>query len=142
MYEYHAKVKRVVDGDTVDFVVDLGFKIHTTIRTRLIGVDTPERGHEDWTKATDKCSELLMSVAEINFENEPGEEWWVKIRTTKTGKYGRWLVDIDGVTDILKETWPYERINNGKMLIPIEKNMKPEMRLPHPVSMVRIAAWL
>ena len=109
MYEYHAKVKRVVDGDTVDFVVDLGFKIHTTIRTRLIGVDTPERGHEDWKKATDVCAGLLHSVAEINFENERDEEWWVKIRTTKTGKYGRWLVDIDGVTDILKETWPYER---------------------------------
>jgi len=109
MYEYHAKVKRVVDGDTVDFVVDLGFKIHTTIRTRLIGVDTPERGHPDWAMATAKCDSLLRSVAEINFENERDEEWWVKIRTTKTGKYGRWLVDIDGVTDILKETWPYER---------------------------------
>ena len=50
MYEYRAKLKRVVDGDTVDFVVDLGFHVHTTIRTRLLGVDTPERGHPDWKK--------------------------------------------------------------------------------------------
>ena len=52
MYEYRAKIKRVVDGDTVDFIVDLGFSVHITIRTRLLGVDTPERGHEDWAKAT------------------------------------------------------------------------------------------
>ncbi len=108
MYEYIAKVDRVVDGDTVDFIVDLGFNVNIKIRTRLIDVDTPERGHEDWTKATDKCSELLRSVAEISFEDKPDEECWVKIRTTKTGKYGRWLVDIPGVTDILKETWPYK----------------------------------
>jgi endonuclease YncB( thermonuclease family) len=104
MYEYNARVKRVVDGDTVDFVVDLGFNIHTTIRTRLIGVDTPERGHEDWSKATAACAGLLKSVAEINFEDLPDEEWWVK-----TGKYGRWLVEIDGVTDELAKIWPYKR---------------------------------
>ena len=108
MYEYNAKVDRVVDGDTVDFIVDLGFNINIKIRTRLIGVDTPERGHEDWSKATAVCAGLLKSVAEINFEDLPDEEWWVKIRTEKTGKYGRWLVDIPGVTDILRETWPYK----------------------------------
>ncbi len=37
MYEYRAKLKKVVDGDTLDFVVDLGFNVHTTIRTRLYG---------------------------------------------------------------------------------------------------------
>ncbi len=112
MYEYRAKVDRVVDGDTVDFIVDLGFNTSIKIRTRLIGVDTPERGHPDWKKATETCARLLGSVAEIRNESIDGWYWqehWVKIRTKKTGKYGRWLVDIDGVTDILKETWPYER---------------------------------
>jgi hypothetical protein len=46
-------------------------------------------------------------VAEIENQNEPDEELWVKIRTQKTGKYGRWLVEIDGVTDVLAEVWPY-----------------------------------
>ena len=108
MYIYRAKVIRCVDGDTVDFDVDLGFKIFARIRTRLIGVDTPERGHEDWKKATDTCDRLLSSVADIRNESIGHPEHWVKIRTTKTGKYGRWLVDIPGVTDILRETWPYK----------------------------------
>ena len=109
MYEYRARVKRVVDGDTVDFVVDLGFKIQTTIRTRFVGVDTPERGHEDWARASQKTADLLYSVADIEHQNEPDEELWVIIKTHKTGKYGRWLVEIEGVTDVLAKTWPYER---------------------------------
>jgi len=111
MYEYNARVDRVVDGDTVDFIVDLGFNVNIKIRTRLMGVNTPERGHEDWEKATETCARLLSSVAHIRNEsigNIVYPELWVKIRTEKTGKYGRWLVDIPGVTDILRETWPYK----------------------------------
>ena len=104
MYEYRAKIKRVVDGDTVDFIVDLGFSVHITIRTRLLGVDTPERGHEDWAKATSECRRLLLSVSESRDGSYPD---WVKIKTEKTGKYGRWLVQIDGVTDELAKIWPY-----------------------------------
>lgn len=107
MYEYNARVKRVVDGDTVDFVVDLGFSVNLKMRGRLLNVDTPERGHPDWTTATNKCYRLLRSVAEINFEDTEHEELWVVIRTSKTGKYGRWLVEIDGVNDRLAEIWPY-----------------------------------
>lgn len=95
MYEYKAKVDRVIDGDTVDFIVDLGFKVYIKIRGRLLGVDTPERGDKDWAAATSKLAELLNK-----------EE--VVIKTKKTEKYGRWLVDIDGVNDILGETWPLE----------------------------------
>jgi len=109
MYEYRARVKRVVDGDTVDFVVDLGFKIQTTIRTRFVGVDTPERGHEDWARATQKTGDLLSDVADVEYQNGLSSELWVTIRTHKTGKYGRWLVEIDGVTDVLAEIWPYDK---------------------------------
>ena len=42
MYEYLAKVIRVVDGDTYDVMVDLGFNIKMKIRIRLNGIDTPE----------------------------------------------------------------------------------------------------
>lgn len=99
MYEYKAKVDRVVDGDTVDFIVDLGFNVNIKIRTRLLGVDTPERGHEDWEKATAKCRGFLSVATD--------EDGYVKIKTGKTGKYGRWLVEIDGVTDELAKIWPY-----------------------------------
>ena len=62
MYEYRAKVDRVVDGDTVDFIVDLGFKISFKIRTRLAGVNTPERGRADFKKATVMLENLLLAV--------------------------------------------------------------------------------
>ena len=42
MYEYACKVDRVVDGDTVDVVLDLGFDILFKCRVRLYGIDTPE----------------------------------------------------------------------------------------------------
>ena len=101
MYEYRAKVDRAVDGDTVDFIVDLGFSVKIKIRTRLLGVDTPERGHEDWSRATAKCRGFL-AVAQDS-------EGYIVIKTEKTGKYGRWLVEIDGVTDELAKIWPYNK---------------------------------
>ena len=42
MYEYSAKIRRVVDGDTVDITLDLGFDILYNNRIRLYGIDTPE----------------------------------------------------------------------------------------------------
>ena len=42
MYEYSCTVDRVVDGDTIDVVLDLGFDIMFKSRVRLYGIDTPE----------------------------------------------------------------------------------------------------
>ena len=100
VHTYRAKVKRVVDGDTVDFDVDLGFHISISIRTRLLGVDTPERGHQDFAKATNVLIDLLST--------RTNEEGYIMIKTEKTGKYGRWLVDIEGVNESLAKVWPYE----------------------------------
>ena len=100
MHTYRVKVKRVVDGDTVDFDVDLGFHISISIRTRLLGVDTPERGHQDFAKATNVLIDLLST--------RTNEEGYIMIKTEKTGKYGRWLVDIEGVNESLAKVWPYE----------------------------------
>ena len=77
MHTYRAKVKRVVDGDTVDFDVDLGFHISISIRTRLLGVDTPERGHQDFAKATNVLIDLLST--------RTNEEGYIMIKTEKTG---------------------------------------------------------
>ena len=41
MYEYNAKVKRVIDGDTVDAYIDMGFNVGISVRIRLHGIDTP-----------------------------------------------------------------------------------------------------
>ena len=99
MFEYQAKVARVVDGDTVDFLVDLGFHIQIKIRGRLEGVNTPERGHPDFHFATDMCKDLLQSACD--------DKGNLVIKTSKTGKYGRWIVSICGVTDKLAEKYPY-----------------------------------
>ena len=104
MYEYRAKVDRVVDGDTVDFIVDLGFKISFKIRTRLAGVNTPERGKTDFKRATVMLENLLLAHA-----NEDGYNI-IRTDKDKTGKYGRWLVTIDGVNTVLAEKWPYGHI--------------------------------
>ena len=99
MYTYRAKVVRCVDGDTVDFNVDLGFDVFIKIRTRLVGVNTLERGHAEYKSATRWVEDLLKS--------QEDEDGYVEIKTGKTGKYGRWLVDIEGVNKVMAEKYPY-----------------------------------
>ena len=85
MYEYKAKLIKIVDGDTIDFDLQLGFHMTARIRTRLKGIDTPEiRGEErpDGLQSKAFVEETLNSAADI------------VVRTYKTGKYGRWLADI------------------------------------------------
>jgi len=99
-YIRRAKVTRVVDGDTVDLEVDLGYHISLSIRGRLLGVDTPERGQPDFALATDTLASLLKENSD--------EDGYVSIKSTKTGKFGRWLVEITGVNQVLEQKWPYE----------------------------------
>ena len=47
MYEYKCEVTRVVDGDTIDVIADLGFSILHKCRVRLFGIDTPESRTRD-----------------------------------------------------------------------------------------------
>jgi micrococcal nuclease len=53
MFEYYVKsVTKVVDGDTIDVVIDLGFDISFTTRVRLAGIDTPESRTRDLAEKT------------------------------------------------------------------------------------------
>ena len=90
MYERYATVKRVVDGDTLDLDIDMGLRIHAHERIRLNGIDTPEthrpksdaeRVHGHHAKA---FVEAVAPVGTLVF-----------IRTHKSGKYGRWLADVE-----------------------------------------------
>jgi micrococcal nuclease len=99
MYNYKAKVTRVVDGDTVDLEVHLGFYVKVDVRGRLWGVDTPERGHEDFHKASQLLTDLLTSCKD--------EEGFINVTTHKTGKYGRWLIEIPSVNHAMAAQWPY-----------------------------------
>ena len=98
-HKYRAKLIRCVDGDTAEFVVDCGFYIQYRIMARLLGVNTPERGKPDYKKATLMLYNLIATKTD--------EEGWVSISTHKTGKYGRWLVEIEDVNSVLAEVWPY-----------------------------------
>ena len=101
MYEYRAKLNRIVDGDTVDFDVELGFGVSIAIGTRLVGVNTPERGKANYKEA----GQMLKSLIDKNMD----EDGYNIIRTQKTGKYGRWLAEIDGnVNKEMANIWPYE----------------------------------
>jgi len=88
-YLYRAEVNRVVDGDTVDLRVDLGFNIVITERFRLLDINTPELRTRNLIEkqighmAKDRLTELLAE----------GEVWVesVKVGEKLKGKYGRYL---------------------------------------------------
>jgi len=90
MYEYRATIRRVVDGDTVDVTLDLGFNILYNSRIRLLGIDTPESRTRDLEEkarglaAKDRVKELCPVGSSVT------------LKTTKDGrgKFGRILGEI------------------------------------------------
>ena len=86
-YRYKAKITNIVDGDTVDAVVDLGFTVSVDIRFRLYGIDTPELRSSD-ESIREEAKKAKQFVIDKLFERE------VLIDTYKTDKYGRWLAEI------------------------------------------------
>lgn len=91
-YRYKAKMVRVVDGDTIDFNIDLGFHVWMLIRVRLEGVNTPEV--HGVKHASEEYQEGLraMDYVEDWFEENASE--WCEVETQKTGKYGRWIAKV------------------------------------------------
>ena len=96
MYEYRIKkVSNVVDGDTIDVDIDLGFNIAYSQRVRLAGIDTPE------SRTKDKMEKALGLESKQRLKDILAKASIVVIRTQKpdsTEKYGRvlgWLY-VDG----------------------------------------------
>lgn len=86
MYQYKIKkIHRIIDGDTVDVDISLGFNITIFQRVRLKGINTPETK----TKDLKEKAEGLLAKEWLEKElSKPGE--WI-IETTKDDKYGRIL---------------------------------------------------
>ena len=87
MYEYSATIRRVVDGDTVDVTLDLGFDILYNSRIRLHGIDTPESRTRD-------LEEKKYGLAAKAFVEDYLPVGSIRTLTTvkdKAGKYGRIL---------------------------------------------------
>jgi len=102
MYEYRAKLVNVVDGDTVDVDIDLGFGIWMRDeRVRIMGIDTPESRTRDTVEkkfglaAKKRLTELLKGTITLKTQiAKDGEDM--------KGKFGRILGDFDvyyGPTD-------------------------------------------
>ena len=97
MYEYRCKIVKIIDGDTVDVDIDLGFGVwmHKE-RIRLYGIDTPESR----TRDLDEKARGKMAAAFVQSSVEEGE--LIQIRTKlkdSRGKYGRVLGEliVDGI---------------------------------------------
>lgn len=112
MYEYRAYVNRVVDGDTVDVDIDLGFGVMLKDeRVRIMGIDTPE------SRTRDKVEKIFGLASKERLKELLGKETILKTQINKNGedmkgKFGRILGDFiveewEGqpqmVTDVLIE---------------------------------------
>ena len=89
VYEYNCKVKRVVDGDTVDVIIDLGFDIAYASRVRLYGIDTPESR----TRDKDEKARGLISKDFLKSWLDKGSVV-IRTRKDKKGKFGRILGEM------------------------------------------------
>lgn len=86
MYEYAIKeVIKVVDGDTIDVIIDLGFDLTKKERIRLAGIDAPESRTRDPEE-----KELGLDAKEF-LQRRMGDCSAIKVQTEKDGKYGRML---------------------------------------------------
>ena len=61
LYTFKANCYGVVDGDTIDVMIDFGFDIWGDRRLRLLNVDTPERGQENYTEATEFVKDKVFN---------------------------------------------------------------------------------
>ena len=105
MYEYKAKLLKVIDGDTVDVDIDLGFGIWMkTERVRIMGIDTPE------SRTRDKVEKKFGLAAKTRLKELLGKTCTLKTQINKDGedmkgKFGRILGDFsvyDTKTDSYK----------------------------------------
>ena len=96
MFTYQAKLIEVIDGDTVDLLIDLGFGVHVKERCRLYGIDAPEMPTEAGKAAKAQLESLIgadtgeLFVATRKMARKPKE---------KTDKYGRYLAVLYDVGD-------------------------------------------
>jgi micrococcal nuclease len=109
MYQYYVRdVKKVVDGDTIDVVIDLGFNILFEQRVRMAGIDTPE------SRTRDNFEKSLGIESKEYLKKQLKDAKTIVIKTEKmnsTEKYGRILgwVYINGDTVSLNDMM----INDG-----------------------------
>ena len=90
MYEYRLKSVTVIDGDTIDAVVDLGFRIELRERFRLSGINAPEMKTTQGPPAKAQLERLVSQWPDgLSIQSE---------KPLAQEKYGRWLATLWGHT--------------------------------------------
>jgi len=85
IYIYKAELVRVIDGDTVDLIIDLGFDTSRKERFRLYGIDAPEMNTQEGKAAKAWLEDALMPLEAIYIQT-------IQLPTKATrDKYGRFL---------------------------------------------------
>ncbi|MET9732008.1 thermonuclease family protein [Streptomyces sp. NPDC006458] len=116
MNTYPATVEAVVDADTLDVDIDLGFGIHVRQRVRLLGLNTPEKNTPAGRAASTWVTDWLT-------QHPTG----LVVETQRKEKYGRWLATItaaDGAclnTDLLATSHAAAYDGHGPRPIPAPK---------------------
>lgn len=87
MYTYKAKVLKVIDGDTIDVQIDLGFNIFIKERIRLFGINTPET-------RTKNLEEKKKGLEAKKFVQDEIGNKEITVEIFKQGKFGRYLANI------------------------------------------------
>ena len=114
MYEYEVKeLVKVVDGDTIDVIIDLGFSVLSKQRLRLKGIDTPE------TLSKDEQERLLGNEAKEYVSTWLINQNKLTVKTYKDDKYGRLLAEVFGDDNICLNTllvesgyaWEYDGLS-------------------------------
>jgi len=123
MYEYGCQVTRVVDGDTIDVDLDLGFDIIYKCRVRLYGIDTPEsRTRNKDEKVRGKLAAKFLKDAILNGKNVILQ---TQLKDSK-GKFGRVLasVVVDGINI-------NQRMVTNHLAVRYEGQNKKDIQLEH-----------
>jgi len=134
MYEYRVNVTRVVDGDTVDVDIDLGFGVWLKDeRVRIMGIDTPE------SRTRDKVEKKFGLASKARLKELLGKKSVLKTQVSKKGedmkgKFGRILGDFvtpDGrlVTEIMTE---------GGYCVPYFGGSKEDTQAAHMINRERL----
>ena len=94
--EYECELIRVVDGDTIDCWIDLGFKVKWKARVRYMGLDT-------WESRTRDLEEKAKGLLAKSRNKELLEQGIFKLKSFGTGKYGRVLGEVYVSPDFVGE---------------------------------------
>jgi len=126
MHEYRAKIIKIIDGDTVDVDIDLGFDIilHNQ-RIRLFGIDAPE------SRTRDKEEKFYGNLAKQFLNDYCKKGSYIKVRThlDKRGKFGRILGEL-----IVNDVNLNEQMIEEHLAVEYDGRSKEEVELEHQVN--------